>query len=429
MKPRYRVVVVGAGIMGLSTAYHLALRGITDVLVVDRSYLCGGASGRNGGGVRAQFSSESNIRLMQESIRICKEFAARMKINVWFRQGGYLFLTRTADRARGLEESVNLQNECGLPTRLLQPSEMHAIVPELNTDGVVLGSFNPKDGVLFPWPFLWGYARAARDLGVDISTFTQVVALDASADRIQRVRLRKTAHHELVDEDRAGPTSASRLDVPRRAQRRPAQSAPVRARSARGESDDEITIECDEVVCCAGAWSPEIARLVGVELPNHPHRHEICSTEPLKPWLRPLVADLTDGLYFSQSSRGEIVGGVGVDPVPPGINHRSSIEFLGAYSRSLVRAIPRLATVKVLRQWAGCYDLTPDGAPIVGRVDSPSNLTFACGFMGHGFMMAPVMGSLLAEHVATGQTSDLFARWNLRRFREGKLLRETMIIG
>src|SRR3954470_4806737 len=101
--------------MGLATAFHLAERGITDVLVVDRTYLCGGASGRNGGGVRAQFSTETNIRLMQESIAICRDFAAQMKINVWFRQGGYLFLTRTAERAQALEASVVLQNQCGLP--------------------------------------------------------------------------------------------------------------------------------------------------------------------------------------------------------------------------------------------------------------------------------------------------------------------------
>src|SRR5215469_2951625 len=117
------VVVIGAGIMGLSIAYHLAERGVTNVTVVDRSYLCGGASGRNGGGVRAQWSSEANVRLMQESIRMCREFATKMKINVWFRQGGYLFLARTRAIREGLEKSVALQNDCGLATRMLTPTE------------------------------------------------------------------------------------------------------------------------------------------------------------------------------------------------------------------------------------------------------------------------------------------------------------------
>lgn len=394
-----RVVVIGAGILGLATAYNLAKRGVRDVLVVDRTYLCGGASGRNGGGVRAQFSSETNIRLMRESIAICRDFATEMKINVWFRQGGYLFLARSAERARALEENVALQNRCGLPTRMVDAAEMREIVPELATEGVRAASFNPGDGVVFPWPFVWGYARAAADLGVTIRPFTEVVGFETRNGRITGVRLRPT---------RLSPLDASDEVLP---------------------AGDATTEACDEVVICAGAWSPKVAALLGVALPNKPHRHEICATEPLKPWLGPLVADLTDGLYFSQSMRGEIVGGVAVDPVPEGINQQSSRRFLTTYSRALVGAVPVLAGVRVLRQWAGCYDLTPDGGPIVGRVPDPSNLTLACGFMGHGFMMAPVMGRLLAEHVDTGETSELFARWSLDRFARGDLVHENMIIG
>ncbi|MFO0606093.1 MAG: FAD-binding oxidoreductase [Polyangiales bacterium] len=399
MRSRAKVVVVGAGIMGLATAWNLARRGLTDVLVVDRSYLCAGASGRNGGGVRAQFSTETNIRLMRESIAICREFAATMGINVWFRQGGYLFLARSEEKAEALEDSVALQNRCGLPTRLLEPREALRYVPELSVEGVTRASFNPEDGVVFPWAFVWGYAKAAQDLGVEIAPFTDVVGLDIMGSRVTGVRLRPTRLGQMTRNEEVVPAG------------------------------EEFVVECDELVVCAGAWSPEIARMAGVSLPNKPHRHEICSTEPLKPWLGPLVADLTDGLYFSQSMRGEIVGGVSVDPVPDGIDQRSSVDFLAKYSRSLVRAVPRLARVKVLRQWAGCYDLTPDANPIVGRVSEPENLTLACGFMGHGFMMAPVMGRLLAEHVHTGETSELFQRWSLDRFRTGKLLHEAMIIG
>jgi sarcosine oxidase subunit beta len=418
---RHRVVIVGAGIMGLSTAWHLARRGVTDVLVIDRGYLCGGASGRNGGGVRAQFSSETNIRLMRESIEICREFATEMKINVWFRQGGYLFLTRTKQRARMLEASAKLQRECGLATRLVSPGELREIVPEIDPTGVELASFNPGDGVVFPWPFVWGYARAAQDLGVRIETFTEVEGFETRGSRITGVRVKKTRHDALVADDRDERTAA---------RGRGPVIDPARAQTGAGADEGErAVIDCDVVVLCAGAWSPSVAAMLGISLPNTPHRHEICSTEPLKPWLGPLVADLTDGLYFSQSARGEIVGGIGVEPVPEGINQRSSAQFLATYARSLVRTVPSMAKVKVLRQWAGCYDLTPDGNPIVGRVDECDNLVMACGFMGHGFMMAPVMGRLLAEHVATEETSELFARWALRRFKEGRLLSESMIIG
>jgi sarcosine oxidase subunit beta len=382
VRDRAEIVIVGGGIMGLSTAYHLAKNhGVREVTVLEKSYVCGGASGRNGGGVRAQWSSEANVRLMQESIRICRDFAREMKINVWFRQGGYLFLVRTEAKRRALEESVRVQNECGLPTRMLTPRDAQKIVPELDVDGVIAASFNAEDGVVFPWPFLWGYAEAAKKLGVEIATFTEVTGFALEGRRIEAVL-----------------TSRGRIAT-------------------------------HKVVNAAGAWSPDVARLLGVELPNRPRRHEICSSEPLKPWLSPLVADLTDGLYFSQSTRGEIVGGISNDEVPEGIDQRSSHRFLALYARALTRACPILGSVKLLRQWAGCYDLTPDQNPIVGAVDEVDDFYQASGFMGHGFMMAPIIGKLLAQHIVDKPDLPLFERWNLRRFREGNLLSEAMIIG
>lgn len=386
MRDHAEVVVVGAGIMGLSIAYHLARLGVADVAVVDKSYLCGGASGRNGGGIRAQWSSEANVRLMQESIRLCRDFANEFKINVWLRQGGYLFVARSEEKRRALEASHKLQRECGLSTRMLTPREAQKIVPELSIDGVIAATFNPDDGVVFPWPFVWGFAQAATKLGVEVSTFTDVIGIDVHGTTIEGVRVR----------DAAGA---------------------------------EHTIKTNKVVNAAGAWSPEIAKLVGVDLPNKPHRHEICSTEPLKPWLKPLVADLENGLYFSQSTRGEIVGGIGQRRAPPGIDQNSSFAFLGLYARALVESCPVLGKVKVLRQWSGCYDVTPDSNPIVGGVDDVEHFYQASGFMGHGFMMAPVIGKLVAEHLAKKTHLAMFDRWNLRRFKEGKLLTEAMIIG
>jgi sarcosine oxidase subunit beta len=392
MRDRADVVVVGAGIMGLSVAYHLAERGVTKVTVVDQGYLCGGASGRNGGGVRAQWSSENNVRLMLESIRMCREFAAKMKINVWFRQGGYLFLARSSPLRERLEKSVALQNECGLPTRMLSARDAQRIVPELDRSGIEAASYNHEDGVVFPWPFVWGYAQAARKRGVEIATWHEVIGFQTRGRRIEGVRVRP-----------CGPPGT--------------------------QASGEVTVRTSKVVNAAGAWSPRIAKMLGVDLPNRPHRHEICSTEPLKPWLKPLVADLGDGLYFSQSTRGEIVGGVGNEYVPPGLDQQSSHAFLGKYAQSLVRTCPVLAHVKVLRQWAGCYDLTPDANPIVGPVDEVDDFHQASGFMGHGFMMAPVVGKLLAQVVAAGTTVRALEPWKLRRFKEGKLLSEGMIIG
>ncbi len=382
MRDAAEIVVIGAGIMGLSIAWNLARHhGKKRIVVVDASYLCGGASGRNGGGVRAQWSSEANIRLMQESLDLCRDFAKEHRINTWFRQGGYLFLARSEERRRELEKSVALQNECGLMTRLLEPDEILEIVPELSTEGVVAASYNPYDAVVFPWPFVWGYAEGARALGVEVETFTRVTGIETSGRGIRAV---------VTDRGR---------------------------------------IATDVVVNAAGAWSPEIARLAGVELPNHPHRHEICSSEPLKPWLGPLVADLSNGLYFSQSTRGEIVGGIGNAQVPAGPDQGSSYRFLALYAQALTRVCPILGGVRVLRQWAGLYDITPDQNPIVGGVDELDGFFQASGFMGHGFMMAPVMGKLIAQHIAEGSHLPLFERWHLRRFKKGNLLSEGMIIG
>lgn len=382
MRQKADVVVIGAGIMGLSIAYNLARNhGLSNVVVVDKSYLCGGASGRNGGGVRAQFSSEGNIRLMRESIRICQQFAAELSINVWFRQGGYLFLVRNEEGLSRLEKSVAVQRECGLATEMLSPKQAQSIVPELSISGVIAASFNAEDGVVFPWPFVWGYAHGAQKLGVEIVPFNEVLGFKTTGRRIDSVL------------------------------------------TAQGE------IQTNRVVNAAGAWSPEIARMLGVELPNKAHRHEICSTEPLKLFLGPLVADLSNGLYFSQSMRGEIVGGISNHDVPDGLNMDSSHRFLGLYGKALVNTCPILGRIKVLRQWAGCYDLTPDANPIVGQVDEVDEFYQASGFMGHGFMMAPVMGKLIAQHIAEQSDLPLFSRWNLRRFKEGKLLGESMIIG
>lgn len=376
-----RVVVIGAGIMGLAVASSLARFGVDRIVVVDKSYLCGGASGRNGGGVRAQWSSETNIRLMRESIRRCAEFATKMRINVWFRQGGYLFLARSDRIAKTLSDSVALQREHGLPTKMIDAADVKKLVPELDVSRVVAASYNPDDGVVFPWPFVWGYARECRRLGVDVHTHTTVTDIETEGNRVSAV------------------------------------------------VTDRGVIRTPKVVCAAGAWSPELTRMVGVELPSHPHRHEICSTEPLKPFLRPFVGDLATGLYFSQSMRGEIVGGISNAKVPAGLDQGSSLRFLALYARSLTRAVPVLGGVRVLRQWSGCYDITPDGNPLVGPVDEVEGLILVSGFMGHGFMIAPIMGELLARHLLFGEEKELFERWNLRRYREGKLLSETMILG
>jgi sarcosine oxidase subunit beta len=365
------IVIVGGGVIGLAVAYYLAKRGLNNVVVVERGYLAEGASGRNGGGVRQQWSTELNIRLMQESVELCRRFAVDIGVNVWFRQGGYLFLARSAAEVARLERNIAIQNRCGVATRMLEPRQALAIVPELDINGIVGAAYNPTDGILFPWPFLWGYARQAAAHGARIFTQTPVNGLE-----------RQKAGGYVVHTPRGS----------------------VRAR---------------RVINATGAWSPKLAQMIGVGIPTYPIRHEICSSEPLKPFLRPMVSELASGLYCSQSMRGEIVGGVTLPGHDSTYSRGSTLEFLATYARRLVRLIPILGDIKILRQWAGPYDQSPDGNPILGAAPGHPDFFLACGFVGHGFMMAPIVGKLYGEWLGGGAPHEIFGRYTLERFSGG----------
>lgn len=381
LAPETETLIIGGGIMGLAIAYELASRGRSDICVIEKGYLAGGASGRNGGGVRMQWSTEQNIQLMQQSIEICRHFAEEMGVNVWLRQGGYLFLAKSADECARMEKNVALQNRCGVPTRMLTRGELLRIFPELHPEGIVAACYNPRDGVVFPWPFLWGYAHRAAELGAQIHTYTAVRDIAVLGDGSFRVKTSKGA------------------------------------------------IRAARVINAAGAWSPEIARMLGVTLPNYPHRHEILSTEPLKPFLKPLVSVLSSGLYFSQSMRGEIVAGITTPDHSAEINMQSRLLFLELLAEALVALVPRCAGVKVLRQWAGPYDVSPDGYPILGEPAGLPGFYLCCGFVGHGFMMAPIIGRLYADWLSGGARHPIFDRCRLSRFAEPMVEREEMIIG
>jgi sarcosine oxidase subunit beta len=182
------------------------------------------------------------------------------------------------------------------------------------------------------------------------------------------------------------------------------------------------------VVNAAGAWSKAVAALAGVATPNRPTRHEILVTEPLERWLDPLVSLLGSGLYFSQSQRGELVGGMGDPAEPEGLLQGSSLRFLARFARAATQVVPRLAGVKVVRQWAGCYDVTPDNNPILGPAGYPNFLQLH-GLVGHGFMMAPALAERYADLLTGRGRDELFDRFAISRFGGGRLPREDFIIG
>jgi sarcosine oxidase subunit beta len=377
---RADVVIVGAGIFGLALAYELGRRGVSDVLVLEGAYLNAGASGRNGGGVRAQWSTPTMIRLARRTLELCDRFAVEMGVNVWFRRGGYLFLAPTREQVARIEHNAVLHRREGLRTRVVGRAEALEIVPQLDASRFLAASWNPDDAVVFPWPFLWGYAQRAISTGARVRTFAPVNGFEIASGRV------------------------------------------VGVRTARGR------VACDTVVVASGAWSKEVAALAGVRLPNRPTRHEILVTEPLKPWLGPLVSVLGTGLYFSQSLRGEIVGGMGDPDEPEGVVQGSTLRFLARFARAATTTAPVLAAVKVVRQWAGFYDVTPDNNPVLGPAGFP-NFHQLSGFVGHGFMMAPAVAELYADWLAGRGKDEIFDRFDIGRFARGAPPKEDFIIG
>ncbi len=358
-RSEYRTVIVGAGIVGLYTAYHLARAGQGPILVLDRGFLSGGASGRNGGGVRQQWETPATIRLAREAVAEYRRFGRTFGTNVWFRQGGYLFLATTPEERARLAEVHGVVAGEGLPSRLLDPAGIADRVPSLELSGVVGGAFLRSDGTLYPFPAIWGLYEAVRGLGVEVR-----FGLEATGARSEGGRLTHLG------------TSAG-------------------------------AIRATAVVDAAGGWSADVAARCGLAAPNRPTRHEILATEPLKPFLDPMVVRLSDGLYFSQTMRGEIVGGLTV-PHPPGTagGMGSSIEFLRRMGRALSGLVPRLAKLRVLRAWSGFYDDTPDGLPIIGEDPRLLGFFHGNGFGGHGFMLAPASSRRIAQCVL-GEPTDL----------------------
>ena len=382
LKDHYQVVVVGAGVNGLGAARHLAKAGLTDVLVLEKGYLLHGASGRNGGGVRAQWGTVDNLVLARDSIRMFRAMGRELGFNVWFRQGGYLFLAHDEEKVNALRETVRFHNRHGVKSRLIDPTEAHVIAPEVNLDGVLAATFHPGDGIIFPWAVVHGLARDCIGLGVDVRTFTEVTGLDVRAGRVRAVE------------------------------------------TTRGR------VTCDWVVNAAGCWSRDVAAMAGVALPNLPVRHEILVTEALKPFLDPMVVDLRNGLYVNQDMRGEIISGIGMPGEKPGVNFQSSFAFTRRVAKALVDVLPTLGDVKVLRQWAGAYDVTPDAKPILGPSPGVENLVQLNGASGHGFMISPMTTLCVANHVLGRPPPVDLHPYRLDRFGPGWVPeKETLVIG
>ncbi len=373
MRNRYDVVIVGGGVQGLSLAYNLARSGLHSVAVFEKSYIGSGASSRNGEMIRSAFASREWIRLFDHSIQIWETLSDELDFNVMFTRCGYLVLATKSDEMKAYGAYVKLQEEFGLKTFLLDRDEVVKRIPALNPEMVAGGIYQPDGGFARHDAVVWGYARAARRLKVDIFPYTEVIGIR------------------------------------------------VKSGSITGVNTTMGNIETQTVVNAAGAHAGWVAQMAGLTLPTQTCRLEILATEPLKPFLPMALSSPYSLSYMHQSTRGEFIGGAEIENLPASNNLRSSRRAIQDMAQKFTLFFPGLCGARLMRQWAGVVGMAADMSPLLGPVDGVEGFILDCGWV-YGFMGAPAAGKLLADRNLTGETPKHIRPFNMKRFKTGKLI-------
>jgi sarcosine oxidase subunit beta len=344
------VVVIGGGAIGTSIAFHLAEAGVTDVVLLERDELGAGSTCKAAGGVRAQFSDRINVELGARSLEAFTRFGQRPGQEIDLHQVGYLFLLSTPEDVEAFERDVKLQNELGVPSRVIDLAEAKRLSPLITTDGLLAAVFSPDDGHCTPESVVLGYATAARRLGATLLTGVTVTGIEVEGGEVRRV------------------------------------------------TTDRGTITAGTVVCAAGAWSQAIGEMAGTALPVTPVRRQIIFTEPMPdlPPVVPFTIDFATTFYFHREGRGLLLGMSDPDQ-EPGFHLRYSEQWLPGLAAAIAARAPRLLDVGLANGWAGLYEVTPDHNAIIGRSSSAPNFLYATGFSGHGFLQAPAVGEVVRD--------------------------------
>jgi sarcosine oxidase subunit beta len=380
LRGTYDVVIVGAGVHGLATAYELASRwGVTNVAVIDKGYIGGGGSGRNTAIVRSNYLTPEGVAFYDRSVKLYERLAAELNFNVMFSQRGHLTLAHNDSSLRTMRWRAEVNKLRGVDSEVIGPEEIARLVPYLDVSTAarfpILGAlYHPPGGTIRHDAVNWGYARAADAMGVDIHQQTELLGIDVHDGEVVGVT-----------------TNRGRISTP-------------------------------VVVNCTAGWSSLVAALAGVELPISTHPLEAAVTEPVKPFLGTVVVSGTLHVYVSQTDRGELVFGASTDPVAS-YSMRGSLGFCEELAGHVLELMPSIAKLRVLRQWAGLCDITPDFSPIIG-VTPVKGFLVDVGWGTYGFKAGPVAGEAMAELIATGKTPEIIAAFDLARFAEGRLVGE-----
>jgi sarcosine oxidase subunit beta len=375
------VVIVGGGVMGCALAYQLARRGL-DVLLLERDALGAGSTGRCAGGVRQQFSSEVNVRLQRLAVRLLLEFDEETGGHADFRQIGYLFLLTSQELVDEFRCRLEMWWRLGLEeVRWTTPAEARELVPVLEVGDVIGGTFCPSDGLASPADVTAGYARAARRFGARLLEGVAVTGLTVRGGRVEEVL-----------------TSQGRI--------------------ATGLVFD-----------CAGAWSAEIGRMAGLELPVLPYRRHVLVTDAFPELGRasPMTVDLATSLYFHPEGEGVLIG-MSDRGEPPTFSTEVDWGLVERIAAAAANRAPALGRAGLKTAWAGLYETTPDHHALLGPAPGVERFWCACGFSGHGFMQAPAAALVLAQLLVEGRSEVDVSSLSPDRFSRGELLAERTVI-
>lgn len=380
-KDTAEVAIIGGGINGASAAYHLAKKGCTDVVILEKDLLAQASTGLSAGGIRQQFSHPANIRLSQEAVRVFERFEEEFGVDMEFRQVGYLFLAQSEDTWSEFLTNVETQRRYNVPVEVLSPDEIKYRWPYLNVEDLRGGTFCPEDGYADPYMAAMGFANAARRLGVRIEEQTRVTGVRIEDGQVRGV------------ETTRGPISA-----------------PV-------------------VIDVAGPWGAEVAAMAGYHLPVEPIRRQVFVTAAFDdiPKPVPMILDIEPAFYFRGEGPG-ILMGMSDPGEPPSFNTHTDYPFMEQVIDAAIHRAPILEESQINRGWGGLYAVTPDDNPIIGALPEARGFFCAIGFSGHGFQQAPTVGRILSELILDGETDFDLSPFAYDRFKHISSKGETRVV-